>query len=118
MGGDTTTTTNASGRNTQTQNVSNINDYTEEHNHTYNNNVHDTNSQVGDITNGNVRNMNGLTNNGSQCFGSGCLMNLRQQQPLINLQGLQPIEMEILMNLQNERATNPAAYVQHLSMLL
>ena len=90
--GDTTKTTNTASSNHDVQNINNYNEYNESRKKTYNNEEHNTNNVKGDITTGNVRNMQGMSNAGSQCFGQGCLMNL-------NLQNLAPIEQKLLMKL-------------------
>ena len=108
MGSHSSSST-VSGNFHDTQNINNYNNYSEKHNKTYNNNEEHTTNRNGDVTNGNVRNLQGMSNAGNQCFGAGCLL---------NLQGLAPIEQRILMNLQAERASNPAAYVNHLAQLL
>merc|ERR1712216_1046625 len=98
MGGTTTSTTNTDAYNSETQNI---------------NNAHNVNNYTGDDIAGNIRNLQGLQNNGSQCFGAGCtLMNLNTQNQGIDLQNLAPIERELLQKLSMERSQNPALYVQ------
>ena len=61
-----------------------------------------------------------VTFGGLQNLGSFNLQNLRQEQQMqtLDLTNLAPIEQKLLMQLQQERASNPAAYVNHLAQLL
>ena len=99
--GDTARSTTVNSNNHDVQNINNNNNYSESRKKTYNNEEHHSNKVDGDITTGNVRNMQGMNNKGKQCFGAGCLMNL-------NLQGASqaiiatPEQAMALINMNNQ----------------
>ena len=110
-------TSNTVSNNVQNTNTDSLRTHTETHNRNYNIKKDTTNNHWGDTIEGGMRNLHGSTNTGSQCFGPSChLMNLEAAQ--IDLQNLAPIEREILNDLANLRATNPAAYVRKLEYLI
>ena len=80
--GDTHRSTTAVGNFHDVENIKNVNNYNESHKKTYNNNEHHTTNRSGDITTGNVRNLQGMKNAGTQCFGKGCLINLQELAPI------------------------------------
>ena len=78
--GSKSTSTTKTGNFHDSQNIDNYNNYVEKHTKTYNNYEDHVTNRYGDLTNGNVRNLQGMSNAGNQCFGATCptlnLMNL------------------------------------------